>query len=72
MISWEWFVILNSNVTGHSISFHKQRAQPVKYQHLGTAPLKNGTYLKYLANQNQPQTVNTSNLIQVINDFEIN
>ena len=38
----------------------------------GHCPFKNGSYLKYLANQNQPQTVNTSNLIQVINDFEIN
>ena len=49
-----------------SISFQKRRKQPVEYQYLGSASLKFGTCLKYLANQNQPQTINASN-----NKFEI-
>ena len=49
----------------HSISFHKQRKLSIKYQHLGIARVKFGTYLKYLADPNQAQTINASNLIQV-------
>ena len=44
-----------------SISFHKRRKQPVKYQHQSITHLKFGTCLKYLANQNQPQTINANN-----------